>query len=109
VGDPGQIDSNLLKTSDPRGRKKPNVAKTFSVDAISSSPRRKVLEGICLGRPEILFYQRYRFRQSRPDKPEYVEVGFEVAIAVAINGETCRQRTLLAKLNDLAQARLRPP
>ena len=77
----------------------------FSVDAnlLHSSSEGKVLEDPSKEADSIV-YQRTISPQDAPDKPTYVEIGFEKGDAVSIDGEKLSPATLLAKLNALGKA-----
>jgi len=74
----------------------------FSVDAnlLHTSSEGKVLEDPAIEAPDYI-YQRSVAPEDAPDKPEYVEVGFERGDAVSINGETMSPATILTRLNEL--------
>jgi argininosuccinate synthase len=77
----------------------------FSVDAnlLHSSSEGKVLEDPSQEADSIV-YQRTISPEEAPDKPAYVEVGFEKGDAVSIDGETLSPATLLTRLNALGKA-----
>ncbi len=77
----------------------------FSIDAnlLHSSSEGKVLEDPAEEAPEYV-YQRIVAPEEAPDKPTYIEVGFEKGDAVSVNGEKMSPATLLTKLNELAGA-----
>jgi argininosuccinate synthase len=77
----------------------------FSVDAnlLHSSSEGKALEDPW-HEPEEFVYQRTISPEAAPDKPTYVEIGFEKGDAVSIDGETLSPATLLTRLNALGKA-----
>jgi len=77
----------------------------FSVDAnlLHSSSEGKVLEDPSKEADSIV-YQRTISPEEAPDKPAYVEIGFEKGDAVSIDGEKLSPATLLTKLNALGKA-----
>ena len=77
----------------------------FSVDAnlLHSSSEGKVLEDPSKEADSIV-YQRTISPEEAPDKPTYVEIGFEKGDAVSIDGEKLSPASLLAKLNGLGKA-----
>jgi argininosuccinate synthase len=77
----------------------------FSVDAnlLHSSSEGKVLEDPA-AEPDSIVYQRTLSPEEAPDKPTYIEVGFEKGDAVSIDGVKLSPATLLAKLNELGKA-----
>src|SRR5580704_5706965 len=77
----------------------------FSVDAnlLHSSSEGKVLEDPSKEADSIV-YQRTISPEEAPDKPAYVEVGFERGDAVSIDGEKLSPATLLTRLNALGKA-----
>jgi argininosuccinate synthase len=77
----------------------------FSVDAnlLHSSSEGKVLEDPAKEADPIV-YQRTISPEEAPDKPTYVEIGFEKGDAVSIDGEKLSPASLLAKLNALGKA-----
>jgi len=77
----------------------------FSVDAnlLHSSSEGKVLEDPSKEADSIV-YQRTISPEEAPDKPTYVEIGFEKGDAVSIDGEALSPATLLTKLNALGKA-----
>ncbi len=77
----------------------------FSVDAnlLHSSSEGKVLEDPAVEADSIV-YQRTIGPEEAPDKPTYVEIGFERGDAVSIDGQKMSPATLLAKLNELGKA-----
>src|ERR1700744_4334723 len=72
----------------------------FSVDAnlLHSSSEGKILEDPAV-EPDPIVYQRTVSPEEAPDKPTYVEIGFEKGDAVSIDGEKLSPATLLTKLN----------
>jgi len=77
----------------------------FSVDAnlLHSSSEGKVLEDPAK-EADAIVYQRTISPEDAPDKPTYVEIGFEKGDAVSIDGETLSPATLLTRLNALGKA-----
>jgi argininosuccinate synthase len=77
----------------------------FSVDAnlLHSSSEGKVLEDPSREADSIV-YQRTISPEEAPDKPTYVEIGFESGDAVGIDGEKLSPATLLTRLNALGKA-----
>ncbi|WP_374380067.1 argininosuccinate synthase [Dongia sp.] len=77
----------------------------FSVDAnlLHSSSEGKVLEDPWQ-EPEEMVYQRTISPEAAPDKPTYIEIGFQKGDAVSIDGEKLSPATLLTKLNALGKA-----
>ncbi|MBI1330094.1 MAG: argininosuccinate synthase [Alphaproteobacteria bacterium] len=77
----------------------------FSVDAnlLHSSSEGKVLEDPAI-EPDSMVYMRTLAPEDAPDKPTYVEIGFEKGDAVSIDGEMLSPATILAKLNELGRA-----
>ena len=74
----------------------------FSVDAnlLHSSSEGKVLEDPW-AEPGDYIWSRTLSPEEAPDKPTYVEIGFEKGDAVSIDGETLSPATILTKLNQL--------
>jgi argininosuccinate synthase len=74
----------------------------FSVDAnlLHTSSEGKVLEDPAVDAPEYV-YQRTVSPEDAPNKPEFIEIGFEQGDAVSINGEMLSPATVLTKLNEL--------
>jgi argininosuccinate synthase len=77
----------------------------FSVDAnlLHSSSEGKVLEDPSKEADSIV-YQRTISPEEAPDKPSYVEIGFEKGDAVSIDGENLSPAALLTRLNALGKA-----
>jgi argininosuccinate synthase len=77
----------------------------FSVDAnlLHSSSEGKVLEDPAV-EADAIVYQRTISPEDAPDKPTYVEIGFERGDAVSIDGAAQSPATLLAALNALGKA-----
>jgi len=77
----------------------------FSVDAnlLHSSSEGKVLEDPSKEADSIV-YQRTISPEEAPDKPTYVEIGFEKGDAVSIDGEKLSPANLLTQLNELGRA-----
>ncbi len=74
----------------------------FSVDAnlLHTSSEGKVLEDPAKEAPDYV-YQRTVDPENAPDKPEYIEVGFDNGDAVSVNGDPMSPAQLLTKLNEL--------
>jgi argininosuccinate synthase len=74
----------------------------FSVDAnlLHTSSEGKVLEDPAEEAPDYV-YQRTVHPEHAPDKPEFIEVGFEAGDPVSINGKAMSPATILTKLNEL--------
>jgi argininosuccinate synthase len=74
----------------------------FSTDAnlLHTSSEGKLLEDPDEEAPEYV-YQRTRAPEDAPDKPTYIEIGFERGDAVSIDGEPLSPANLLARLNAL--------
>jgi argininosuccinate synthase len=74
----------------------------ISVDAnlLHTSSEGKVLEDPAVDAPEYV-YQRTVSPEDAPNKPEFIEIGFEQGDAVSINGEMLSPATVLTKLNEL--------
>jgi argininosuccinate synthase len=77
----------------------------FSVDAnlLHTSSEGKVLEDPADEAPDYV-YQRTVAPEDAPDRPHYVEIGFERGDAVSVDGETLSPAALLAKLNEIGGA-----
>jgi argininosuccinate synthase len=77
----------------------------FSVDAnlLHSSSEGKVLEDPSKEADSIV-YQRTISPEEAPDKPAYIEIGFEKGDAISIDGEKLSPSTLLTRLNALGKA-----
>jgi argininosuccinate synthase len=77
----------------------------FSVDAnlLHSSSEGKVLEDPAV-EAESIVYQRTIDPQDAPDKPTYIEVGFERGDAVSIDGKKLSPASLLTALNEFGRA-----
>ena len=77
----------------------------FSVDAnlLHSSSEGKVLEDPSKEADDVV-YMRTIAPEDAPDKPTYVEIGFEEGDAVSIDGEKLSPASLLTKLNALGKA-----
>ena len=77
----------------------------FSVDAnlLHISAEGKVLEDPSEEAPEYVYSRSVR-PEDAPDRPTYVEIGFEKGDAVTIDGEAMSPATLLTKLNELGGA-----
>ena len=74
----------------------------FSVDAnlLHTSSEGKALEDPAVEAPEFV-YQRSVAPEDAPDKPQYIEIGFEHGDAVSIDGIALSPATLLTRLNEL--------
>ncbi|AWZ02452.1 argininosuccinate synthase [Rhodobiaceae bacterium] len=77
----------------------------FSVDAnlLHISAEGKVLEDPAEEAPEYI-YSRSVSPEEAPDKPTYIEIGFEKGDAVSIDGVAMSPATLLTKLNEYGGA-----
>jgi len=77
----------------------------FSVDAnlLHTSSEGKVLEDPAVEAPDYV-YQRTVHPEAAPDKPEYIEVGFDRGDAISINGIALSPAEVLTKLNELGGA-----
>ena len=77
----------------------------FSVDAnlLHTSSEGKALENPAEEAPDYV-YQRTVSPEQAPDKPTYIEIGFERGDAVSIDGKHLSPATLLARLNELGGA-----
>ncbi len=77
----------------------------FSVDAnlLHSSSEGKVLEDPSKEADSIV-YQRTISPEEAPDKPTYVEIGFEKGDAVSVDREKLSPAALLTRLNALGKA-----
>ena len=73
----------------------------FSVDAnlLHTSSEGKVLEDPAEEAPDYV-YQRTANPEDAPDKPEFIEIGFEQGDAVSIDGRPLSPAELLARLNE---------
>jgi len=74
----------------------------FSVDAnlLHTSSEGRVLEDPAQEAPDYVASRITPVEQA-PDRPEFVEVGFERGDAVSIDGESLSPASLLARLNEL--------
>jgi argininosuccinate synthase len=74
----------------------------FSVDAnlLHTSSEGKVLENPAEEAPDYV-YQRTVDPVDAPNKPEYIEIGFEKGDAVTFDSEKCSPATILEKLNEV--------
>ncbi len=74
----------------------------FSVDAnlLHTSSEGKVLEDPAQDAPDYV-YQRTVHPEDAPDRPEYVDIGFEKGDAVSVNGDWLSPAALLTRLNEL--------
>ncbi len=74
----------------------------FSVDAnlLHTSSEGKILEDPAEEAPDYV-YQRTVHPEDAPDKPAYVEIGFEQGDAVSIDGVRMSPAALLTRLNEL--------
>ncbi|MGE4221260.1 MAG: argininosuccinate synthase [Alphaproteobacteria bacterium] len=77
----------------------------FSVDAnlLHISAEGKVLEDPD-HEPEEFVFSRTVSPEAAPDKPTYVEIGFERGDAVSVDGEALSPAALLTRLNELGGA-----
>jgi len=77
----------------------------FSVDAnlLHISAEGKVLEDPNVEAPEYV-YTRSVSPETAPDKPTYIEIGFEKGDAASIDGVAMSPATLLTRLNELGGA-----
>ncbi len=77
----------------------------FSVDAnlLHISAEGKALEDPA-HEPEEFVYSRSVAPEAAPDRPTYVEIGFEGGDAVAVDGVKLSPATLLTRLNELGGA-----
>lgn len=77
----------------------------FSVDAnlLHTSSEGKALEDPSQEAPDFV-YQRTVSPEDAPDKPTYIEIGFEKGDAVSIDGVKMSPATLLTRLNELGGA-----
>jgi argininosuccinate synthase len=73
----------------------------FSCDAnmLHTSSEGKVLEDPAVESPEYVF-QRTVSPEQAPDRPTYIEIGFEKGDAVSIDGADMSPAQILAKLNE---------
>jgi argininosuccinate synthase len=92
------------KNQIPISKDKRNEA-PFSVDAnlLHSSSEGKVLEDPGEEAPDYV-YQRTVAPEDAPDKPTFVEIGFEKGDAISVDGEALSPARLLSRLNDLGGA-----
>ncbi len=76
----------------------------FSCDAnlLHTSSEGKLLEDPNVEAPEYV-YQRTISPEAAPDKPTYIEIGFENGDAVSIDAVQMSPATLLKRLNDLGR------
>ena len=76
----------------------------FSVDAnlLHSSSEGKLLEDPW-AEPDAIVYQRTLAPEEAPDRPSYVEVGFEQGDAVTVDGQRLSPASLLTRLNELGR------
>lgn len=74
----------------------------FSVDAnlLHTSSEGKALEDPSVEAPEYV-YQRTVSPEAAPDKPTYIEIGFETGDPVSIDGVLLSPASLLTRLNEL--------
>ena len=77
----------------------------FSVDAnlLHTSSEGKALEDPA-EEPGEYVYQRTVSPEEAPDKPTYIDIGFEKGDAVSVDGDRMSPAQLLARLNDLGGA-----
>ncbi len=76
----------------------------FSTDAnlLHTSSEGKVLEDPWEETPDYV-YSRTAHPEDAPDKPEYIEIGFERGDGVSLGGEAMSPATLLTALNELGR------
>jgi argininosuccinate synthase len=74
----------------------------FSVDAnlLHTSSEGKVLEDPAQEAPPYVF-QRTADPEAAPDRPEFIEIGFERGDAVSLDGERLSPAALLGRLNEI--------
>ena len=74
----------------------------FSVDAnlLHTSSEGKALEDPSVEAPEFV-YQRTVSPENAPDKPTYIDIGFERGDAVSLNDKTFSPAEMLTQLNEL--------
>ena len=74
----------------------------FSVDAnlLHTSSEGKALEDPSVEAPEFV-YQRTVSPENAPDKPTYIEIGFERGDAVSLNDKNFSPAEMLTQLNEL--------
>jgi argininosuccinate synthase len=77
----------------------------FSVDAnlLHASSEGKVLEDPAQEVPDYV-YSRTLSPEEAPDRPHFIEIGFENGDAMAIDGQSMSPATLLTQLNALGRA-----
>jgi argininosuccinate synthase len=77
----------------------------YSVDAnlLHTSSEGKILEDPWIEADDMV-YQRTVAPEDAPDKPLYIEVGFERGDAVSVDGEILSPASLLARLNEIGGA-----
>ncbi len=90
--------NQIVVTKDKRGEA------PFSVDAnlLHTSSEGKLLEDPAVEAPDYV-YQRTLSPEQAPDKPSYIEIGFEQGDAVSIDGRRLSPAALLTKLNELGR------
>ena len=73
----------------------------FSVDAnlLHTSSEGRVLEDPGVEAPDYVT-ERVVAAEKAPDRPEFIEIGFERGDAVSINGEALSPATILTRLNE---------
>lgn len=74
----------------------------FSVDTnlLHTSSEGKILEDPAAEAPEFV-YQRTAHPEDAPDRPEHIEIGFEVGDPVSVDGEALAPAALLTRLNEI--------
>jgi argininosuccinate synthase len=77
----------------------------YSVDAnlLHTSSEGKILEDPWIEADDMV-YQRTVAPEDAPDKPLYIEVGFERGDAVSVDGEPLSPASLLTRLNEIGGA-----
>jgi argininosuccinate synthase len=77
----------------------------YSVDAnlLHTSSEGKILEDPWIEADDMV-YQRTVAPEDAPDKPLYIEVGFERGDAVSVDGEILSPASLLTRLNEIGGA-----
>ncbi len=77
----------------------------YSVDAnlLHTSSEGKILEDPWIEADDMV-YQRTIAPEDAPDKPLYIEVGFERGDAVSVDGEILSPASLLTRLNEIGGA-----
>src|SRR5208337_3748049 len=87
--------NQILVTKDKRGEA------PFSVDAnlLHTSSEGKLLEDPAVEAPDYV-YQRTVSPEEAPDKPEFIEIGFDRGDAVSVDGVQLSPAALLTRLNE---------